>query len=99
MEVVPLTVGRAARSWDEQHLDVAAAAHQVGDAAAGGFTSGVAGAASRFATTWRRHTEQLAHDAEAQADGLRTVLADLLATDKGVAHAVIALQGYVVEVR
>lgn len=99
MEVVPVTVGQAARSWDDQNLDVTAAAGQIGDAATGGFTSGVAGEASRFATTWRRHAEQLASDAEGQADGLRTTIADFLATDEAAGYAAMALQGYLVEVR
>ena len=99
MEVVPATVGRASRAWDEQHLDLTAAAGQIGDAATDGFTSGVSGAASRFAATWRRHAEGAAADAEARADGLRTTIADFLATDDAAGYAVLALQGYLVEVR
>ena len=48
MEVVPITVGVASRAWDEQHLDVAAAAEQVGGAGTGGFTAAVSGPAARF---------------------------------------------------
>jgi len=35
MEVVPFSVGRVSRSWDEQALDVASAAGQIGSAATG----------------------------------------------------------------
>ena len=44
---VPLSqLASAARAWDEQHLDVEAAAHQVADAPTGGFT------AEGFRTAW-----------------------------------------------
>jgi hypothetical protein len=99
MEVVPLSVGRASRAWDEQHLDLTAAAQQIGGAATGGFTDGVSGTASRFATTWQRHTADLAGQAEARADGLRGAIADYLSTDRAVGFDVLALQGYLVEVR
>jgi hypothetical protein len=99
MEVVPLSVSRASRAWDEQHLDLAAAAGQLEAAPTGGFTDGVVGAASRFAATWQRHTTGLATEAEAQADGLRAVIADFLATDEAVGLDVFALQSFLVEPR
>jgi hypothetical protein len=46
---VPVSMGATAGSWDEQHLDLQAAAGQLGAAPTGGFTAGVAGAAARFA--------------------------------------------------
>lgn len=82
---VPLTLAATARSWDEQHLDLDAAAGQVEGAPTGGFTSGVSGAAARFAAAWARHTTELGTTAEARADGLRTSAADFSATDGGVA--------------
>lgn len=99
MQVVPLTVGVASRAWDEQHNDVTAAAEQIGGASSSGFTQGVSGAASRFATTWQRHTDTLANQAEARADGLRTSIADFLATDEAVGFEVFALRGFMVEQR
>jgi hypothetical protein len=99
MEVVPLSVGQASRSWDEQNLDVTAAAEQIRGAATGGFTDGVSGAASRFTTTWQRHATDLAAQAEAQADGLRTAISDYLNTDRGIGYYYLALEGYLVEVR
>ena len=99
MEVVPLSVGRASRGWDEQHVDVTAAAHQLGAAATAGFTDGVAGTAARFARTWQRHTEALADEAESCADGLRTAIAGYLATDDAVSLDVLALRGYLAEQR
>ena len=99
MQVVPLSVGRAARSWDEQHLDVAAAAGQIGAAPVHGFTEAVAGAAARFASTWRRHTSALAGQAEATADGLRGALEDDLRTDEAVARDQLALLTFLPEVR
>jgi hypothetical protein len=99
MEVVPLSVGRASRSWDEQHLDLTAAAEQLGGAATGGFTDGVSGAAARFATTWQRHATDLSGQAEARADGLRGAIADYLRTDRDVSFDVLALRGFLAEVR
>ena len=99
MQVVPLSVGRTARSWDEQHLDVAAAAAQLGAAPTGGFTDAVAGAAARFASTWQRHVAALADRAESRADGLRSALEDYLRTDEAVAHDQFALLAFLPEVR
>jgi hypothetical protein len=99
MQVVPLSVGRVARSWDEQHLDVGAAARQLGAAPTGGFTEALAGASARFASTWQRHVAALADQAEARADGLRSALADYLRTDEAVAQDQIALRGFLHEIR
>jgi hypothetical protein len=99
MQVVPLSVGRVARSWDEQHLDVAAAARQIGTAPVHGFTDAVAGAAARFVSTWERHTAALAGRSEATADGLRATLEDYLRTDEAVARDQLALRGLLPERR
>ena len=99
MEVVPLLVGNASRAWDEQALDAAAAAGQVGSAPTGGFTAGVAAAASRFTTAWQRHLSGLADEAEARADGLRVVLADYLATDQAAAANLLMLASQLREQR
>lgn len=99
MEVVPLSVGRASRAWDEQHLDLAAAAGQVGAAPTAGFTGAVAGAAARFARQWERHLVALADDAEARADTLRTIIADHLATDEARGFEALALLAYLEERR
>ena len=99
MEVVPISVGAASRAWDEQHLDVAAASDRVGAAPTAGFTSEVAGAASRFATGWQRHTSGLAEAAEGRAEALRAVVADYLATDEAASFGALALLGYLHEQR
>jgi hypothetical protein len=99
MEVVPLSVGNASRSWDEQALDAAAAAGQLGSAPTGGFTAGVSGAAARFTAAWERHTSGLAEEAEARADGLRAVIADYLATDQSAAADLLVLASYLREQR
>ena len=99
MQVVPLPVGVASRAWDEQHADCSAAAGQVGGAPTSGFTEGVAGTASRFASTWQHHTRGLADQAEARADGLRTAIADFLETDEAVGFQVAGLRSFLVERR
>ena len=99
MEVVPLSVGRVSRSWDEQALDVSAAAGQIGSAPTGGFTPSVAGAAARFTTAWERHATGLAEEAEARADGLRAVIADYLATDQAAGAELLVLASYLREPR
>jgi hypothetical protein len=99
MEVVPLSVGAVSRSWDEQALDMSAAAGQVGSAATGGFTADVAGAASRFTTAWERHATDLAQAAESRADGLRAVIADYLAADQAAGAGLLVLAGCLRELR
>ena len=99
MQVVPFSVGRVSRSWDEQHLDVAAAAGQIGAAPTSGFTDAVAGAAARFTYTWQRHTAGLADDCESRADALRGTIADFLGTDEAVGLDHLALQEFLHEVR
>ena len=99
MQVVPLSVGRTARSWDEQHLEVAAAAARLGAAPTSGFTDAVAGAAARFASAWQRHVAALADRAESRADGLRSALEDYLGTDQAVAQDQLALLSFLPEVR
>ena len=99
MEVVPLSVGRVSRSWDEQALDAAAAGGQLGTAPTGGFTTAVAGAAARFTSAWERHTTGLAVEAETRADGLRAVIADYLATDQAAGTELLVLASYLREPR
>ena len=97
---VPLTeLATTARAWDEQHLDVESAAHQILDAPTDGFTAAIAGSAERFTTTWGRHTTDLAQTAEARADGLRETAADLAGTDGLVAEGGLALTLQLREVR
>ena len=96
---VPSTLGMTARTWDEQHLDLEAAAGQVGGAETGGFTTGVAGTAARFATTWQRHLTDLGTTAEARADGLRASAADYGQTDGLVATNQLLLDVQLREVR
>jgi hypothetical protein len=99
MEVVPVSVGRVSRSWDEQALDVSAAAGQIGAAPHGGFTTAVAGAALRFTTAWERHATGLAEEAEGRAHGLRSVIADYLATDQAVGIELLMLASYLQRLR
>lgn len=79
-------LARAARGWDEQHLDLRAAREQVLGATVAGFTPAVSRTATRFATAWARHLAALADDAGATADGLRAALAGYLRVDAAVAR-------------
>ncbi len=99
MEVVPASVGTTAAAWDEQHLDLQAAAGQVGGAGSGGFTSAVSGTAARFLTTWERHVRELGDTAEARADGLRAAISDFLATDQAVYDDYVRLAPHTTEWR
>ena len=98
MQMVPASVGRCSRSWDEQHLDLRAAAGRIGRAAQG-FTPEVTSAAQRFTRTWERHAAVTADGCEARADGLRQIVADWLATDEGAAASALDLVGYLEELR
>ena len=99
MDMVAVSVGRTARAWDEQHLDLHAAAGQVAAFGGAGFTTEVAGAAGRFARAWERHTERAATRCEERADGLRATLADWWATDGRAADSVMRLAPYLSELR
>jgi hypothetical protein len=72
MELVPAEVGRVARAWDEQHLELRAAGEQIGGASSRGFTTAVAGSAARFANAWGRATEAVGETCESRADSMRT---------------------------
>ncbi len=103
MEMVPESVGRAARRWDEQHLDLHAAARQLGaaldGAVDGGLTPSVARVARRFVRAWEGHVEQVAQQCETHADGLRLVLADWLETDAAATLPTMLLRQYLTEQR
>ncbi len=99
MEVVPVSVGLASRAWDEQHLELTAAADQVREAPTGGFTRAVSGAAQRFASAWERHADGLAQESEARADGLRTALRDYVTSDQTVGAELYELLAYLPELR
>lgn len=99
MEVVPISVGEVARAWDEQHLDVQAAAGQIATAGSSGFTAAVSGTAARFLSAWARHADALARDCEEQADGLRVTIRDYVESDETVGADFMALLPYLTEVR
>lgn len=94
MEMVPASLVRAARDWDEQQHDVAAAAAALEGVDTSGFPHPAAGAADAFLNSWTRLTGALAARAGATAEGLRTTAADWVATDRGSADDVAALAPY-----
>jgi hypothetical protein len=98
MEIVPVSVGRASRAWDQQHIDLASAAGLVGGASTGGFTAAVSGPAARFLGDWERFTAALGSRSEVQADGLRDTIRTYLATEDQVANRWL-LQAWVQEQR
>ncbi|WP_164775187.1 hypothetical protein [Nocardioides pantholopis] len=85
MEAEPFALLRSAGAWDQQALDLSAAAGQLAGAPTAGFTAPVAGAASRFVAAWQRHATGLAAEAEDHAAAVRAALGDLLAVDGAVA--------------
>jgi len=99
MEVVPVSVGGASRSWDEQHLDLAAASRQIDRAGTAGFTDAVSGAASRFTGAWTRFAADLGIECETRADGLRVAIEDYLRSDEVSFHDLLALGSYLREIR
>ena len=98
MEIVPVSVGRASRAWDQQHLDLASAAHLVRGASTDGFTSAVSGSAARFIGDWERLTVALGARSEGEADALRDTIRTYLATEDRVANRWL-LQAWVREQR
>lgn len=99
MEVVPVSVGVASRAWDEQHLDLAAAARQIDEAGTSGFTAAVSGTASRFSGAWTRFAGDLGASCESRADGLRAAISEYVATDDLTFHELLALGAYLTEAR
>lgn len=83
MELDPFEIGRVARAWDEQHLELAAAGHQIGSATSRGFTPAVAACAARFATAWGRAAEAMGETCEVRADSMRTAVRLALEADGG----------------
>jgi hypothetical protein len=96
MDVVPVSVGRASRAWDRHQVDLASAADLVAGAATDGFSSAVAGAASRFTRDWERITDALGAHAEERADGLRDTIRTYLDTEAEVADRFV-LRGFTEE--
>lgn len=68
---VPVDLAPRSQQWDQQNVDLTAAATQVADASTDGFTADVAAAARSFTTSWHVHVQGLAEGAEGFADGLR----------------------------
>lgn len=81
MELDPARVGRVARDWDEQHLELRAAGRQIGGADGRGFSPAVVSDALRFATAWARVAASLGDRCEAQADDMRTAVRLALEAD------------------
>lgn len=99
MAMEPEAVARTSRDWDDQHLDLRAAAGQLAHAPTSGFTAPVARAAADFLRAWTEHTGTAAELSEHQADALRAVLAAWLRTDAEAAARALALLPYLQEPR
>ena len=99
LEVVPVSVGAVSRAWDLQHEDLAGAARQIAGAGAEGFGPGVSGTAARFLDTWSRMATDLGEQCETRADGLRSALADYVASDEATFLDVIRFGSFLEEVR
>lgn len=99
MEVVPVSMGEVSRAWDDQHLDLDAAAGRIAGADTAGFTSNVRGSANRFRTQWERHAEGLGTASEARADGLRTTITDYVTSDEAAGADLMLLLSFTQEQR
>ena len=95
MQVVAPSLRRAADGWDEQRLEVAAAARRIATAPTGGFTEEVAGPAGEFAAAWQGHAAGLAGQAQRFAESLRAALAGYLVTDDAAGDRQLALPSWV----
>lgn len=99
MALEPDAVGRTARDWDEQHVDLRAAAGQIAHAPTAGFTAPVARAAADFLRAWTDHTGTAAELSEQQGDALRAVLAAWLRTDADAGFRSLRMLSYLRERR
>jgi hypothetical protein len=85
LTIVPAEVDRVARCWEEQHLDLRAAARQVSDAPTTGFGPTVTSAADDFVAAWGQHLAALARTAESTGVRLRSATASFVRTDEDAA--------------
>ncbi len=99
MAMDPRAVGRASRDWDEQHVDLRAAASQVAEAPVAGFTPTVAGAAADFLRAWGDHVGAVAELSEQQADALREVMTAWVHADRTAVGRAFVLGSYLEELR
>ncbi len=75
-------VGRTAREWDEQHVDLTGASVQVAEATLAGFSPRVRLAALLFRFRWAEHVGVLGQESEVRADGLRDALREYVDSDQ-----------------
>lgn len=94
MRMVPADVGRVSRGWDEQHLDLRAAAAQVDQSPVAGFSPPVERAAADFLRVWGEHVGRAADLSAEQADALRTVMGAWVRTDEVVGADLLVLLPY-----
>ncbi len=99
IQVVPASVGAASRAWDEQHLDLAAASGEVAVAPGGGFSTSVAGSASRFRAAWEGLLDDVADSCEGRADALRKAIRIYMDSDESSVLHDAWLLGYLEERR
>ena len=99
MEVVPASVGKASRRWDDEHLGLQSAADGIDAAPTTGFTSAVSGPAARFTSAWSRFAADAGTECEARAEALRRTIRDFLETDEAAYGDLVALGAYLQEQR
>ncbi len=91
--IVPSTVARVAGSWAEQGVVLRSVAGRIASAPVAGLSPALVASAADLRRAWEGTVERLAAQAEQQAEGLRTHVADVLETDDRVRSALGALLG------
>lgn len=99
MVMSPDAVGRVARGWDEQHVDLRAAGGQIAHAPTSGFTPLVGACTADFLRAWSEHTALAAELSEQQADSLRAVIGAWIRADEHVGANAFVLQAALEELR
>jgi len=95
----PDQVARAARGWDEVHLELRGIADAMAGATTTGFTAPVRAAASRCGAAWSEVVREIAAAAEACADGVRASAARIIDADERIAATAGLLEARLRELR
>lgn len=99
LQLIPASVGRASRAWDDQHLDLEGVERQLTTTPYDGFSPPVAAGAAAFLVVWRVLAAALGAACEREADGLRESIREVVAADGDAAALLGGLLPYLREVR
>lgn len=99
LQLIPVSVGRASRAWDDQHLDLEGVERQLLATPYDGFSPPVGAGAAAFLVVWRLLAAALGAACEREADGLREAIREVVTADGDAAALMLGLLPYLRELR